>query len=255
MTRIAVNGAGGKMGTRILALAALSPKEFEIAGAFDRKETGLTVLSASALKGKGVLIDFSGLTGTPAAISAAETAGWGLVIGTTGLDVSARKAIVVASKKIPVVYSANMSVGVNLIAQLLSLAASRLGADYDIEITEAHHRHKKDSPSGTAFLLAQAIADAKKWDLKKVLKYRGEGKTESERSAEEIGMQVIRAGEIVGDHTVLFAGTAETIEITHRAQSRDTFAKGALKAAQFLSSKKNGLFDMADVLDLKGNKK
>ncbi len=197
-----------------------------------------------------MLIDFSGPTGTPAALAHAAKAGWGVVVGTTGLDASTQKTIRDFSKKIPVVFSANMSVGVNLIAKLVGLAAASLGKDFDIEITEAHHRHKKDAPSGTALLLAEAITRAKGWNLEKTLKMRKPGKSETERSSEEIGMQVIRAGEIVGDHTVLFAGLAETIEITHRAQSRDTFARGALLAAAFLSKKKTGLFNMADVLGI-----
>jgi 4-hydroxy-tetrahydrodipicolinate reductase len=140
-----------------------------------------------------------------------------------------------------------MSVGVNLVLELLDTLTRKLPEDFDIEITEAHHRHKKDAPSGTALMLAAMIAAAKKWDLKKVLKYRTDGKT-PERSNDEIGMQVIRAGEIIGDHTVLFAGPSETIEITHRAQSRDTFARGALLAANFLSKKENGFYSMSDVL-------
>ncbi len=249
MVKIAVNGAMGRMGTRILALAKESPKDFQIAGAFEQDKKGQR-LSADSLKGRGVLIDFSGPVGTSSALAHAQKAGWGLVVGTTGLEPAMQESIRAASKKIPIVYSANMSVGVNLIAKLVALAAASLGKDFDIEITEAHHRHKKDAPSGTALLLAQAITRAKGWDLKKVLKMREPGKTQNERSSEEIGMQVIRAGEIVGDHTVLFAGLAETIEITHRAQSRDTFARGALVAAAYLSKKKTGLFHMADVLGI-----
>ncbi|MBI4432952.1 MAG: 4-hydroxy-tetrahydrodipicolinate reductase [Candidatus Omnitrophica bacterium] len=244
MVRIAVNGAAGRMGQRIMELAGASA-EFQVAGGFDEKKNKL---SKDALSGQGVLIDFSSPNGTLEAIAAAQKAGWGLAVGTTGLDSSAEKALEAAAKTIPVVRSSNMSVGVNLILELLTLAAQKLGNDFDIEITEAHHRHKKDAPSGTALMLAEAIAKAKGWDLKKALRYRQEGKTDKERSNEEIGMQVIRAGEIVGDHTVLFGGPAETIEITHRAQSRDTFALGALAAALFLSKKKNGLYTMTDVL-------
>lgn len=244
MVRIAINGAAGRMGQRIAELAKASG-DFEIVGLFDEKANRL---SKNLLTGKGVLIDFSAPGGTVEAIAAAQKAGWGLVVGTTGLDQAAEKALEAAAQTIPIVRSANMSVGVNLILELVAFAAQKLNQDFDIEITEAHHRHKKDAPSGTALMLANAIAKAKGWDLRKVLRYREEGKTEKERSSEEIGMQVIRAGEIVGDHTVLFGGPAETIEITHRAQSRDTFARGSLVAAIFLSKKKNGIYTMADVL-------
>ncbi len=247
MVKIAINGAAGRMGSRILALAGQAAKDYQVVGTYDQ---GKEALSASSLSGRGVLIDFSGPAGTLAALECSAKAGWGLVIGTTGLDEGAQKKILQFSKKIPIVYSANMSVGVNLIAKLVAMASAKLGKDFDIEITEAHHRHKKDAPSGTALLLAQAVAESKGWNLKKVLRMRQAGKTEAERSHEEIGMQVIRAGEIVGDHSVLFAGIAETIEIKHHAQSRDTFARGALVAAKFLSQKKKGLFNMADVLGI-----
>jgi 4-hydroxy-tetrahydrodipicolinate reductase len=239
--RIAVNGSLGRMGERILALAETS-SEFEVVAAFDQKKI------SGSLSGKGVLIDFSGPAGTLAAIDRAVAVKWGLVIGTTGLEPAAERAIEAASKTIPVVRSGNMSVGVNLMLELVAAASAKLGKDFDIEITEAHHRHKKDAPSGTALMLARAVADAKKWVLSKALRYRKDGKSEHERSHEEIGMQVIRAGEIVGEHTVLFAGPAETIEITHRASSRDTFARGSLEAAKFLSKKQKGLFTMKDVL-------
>lgn len=242
MVRIAVNGAAGRMGSRILALAAASPKEFEIAGAFEHEKSdklGQSIdlgerkilverLSADSLKGKGVLIDFSGPTGTPTAFLRAEKAGWGLVIGTTGLDRQTDEMLRLTKKKIPMVISANMSVGVNLVAEALELLASRIGGDFKISMTEAHHVHKKDAPSGTALMLKNAMASAK----------------------QEIDIKSIREGEIVGDHTVLFTGAAETIEVTHRARSRDVFALGALRAAAFLAAKgKPGkLYSMRDVL-------
>ncbi len=248
MIKIAVNGAAGRMGNRILALAEIE-KEFEIAGAFDENKN-FSKLSAAALqkKGSGTLIDFSSPAGAKAALEMALEAQWNLVVGTTGLDEKTTVLLREASKKIAVVVSSNMSVGVNVLLELAALLAHKLPKDFDIEITEAHHRHKKDAPSGTALMLAKAIAESKKWDLKKALKYRAEGKSDQERSGEEIGMQVIRAGEIIGNHTVLFSGPAETIEITHRAQSRDTFARGALLAAQFVSKKANGFYTMKEVL-------
>lgn len=244
MIRVAVNGAEGRMGARILALAADKPDVFKIAGSFD---VGSKV-TATALADCDVLIDFSGPEGTRMCVEEALKAKKALVIGSTGLDEALLEKIKAASTQIAVVRSSNMSVGVNLAVKLAEEAAAKLGPDFDIEITEAHHRHKKDAPSGTALMLAEAIARVKKWDLKKVLSFRKDAKASKDRPSEEIGMQVIRAGEIVGDHTVLFAGPSETIEITHRAQSRDAFARGALVAASFVSGKKNGLFTMADVL-------
>jgi len=262
MVKIAVNGALGKMGKAILTLASAS-SDYQIAAGFEntrdpkkilfgKTEVEIRNLSGATFpfQGKGVLIDFSSPECTPAAIEAASKAGWGLVVGTTGLDAKTQKLIQDASKLIPIVYSANMSIGVNLLARVATLIASKIGKGFDIEITEAHHRHKKDAPSGTALLLARAIAEGKKWDLEKAMHMRQPGKTETERPEEQIGMQVIRAGEIVGDHTVLFAGGGETIELKHHAQSRDTFALGALTAAKFLSDKQQGLFNMMDVLGI-----
>ena len=250
MIRIAVNGAAGRMGSRILALAAASPDQFEIAGAFEFEKSGkhgqsldlgsrkilMEGLSAESLKGKGVLIDFSGPTGTPTALVRAEKAGWGLVIGTTGLDQETQESVRAFSSKIPIVLSANMSVGVNLVAEVLELVASRLGREFKISMTEAHHIHKKDAPSGTALMLRNAVAAAKRW--------------EDAKASQEIEIKSIREGEIVGEHTILFSGPAETIEITHRAESRDVFALGALRAAGFLAKKgKPGkLYSMLDVL-------
>lgn len=229
--RIAVNGSEGRMGQRILALAAAS-SEFEVAGGFDQSKP----LKDGALSGNGVLIDFSSPSGAPAAAVAAKKAGWGLVVGTTGLDKAAEDAIRDAAKAVPVVYSANMSVGVNLVARLLADAAKALGDDFRMSMSEAHHVHKKDAPSGTALMLRNALASGKGWDASK--------------AASEVRIESIREGEIVGDHTVLFDGPAETIEITHHAKSRDVFAQGALTAAAFLS--KNGkpgkLYTMQDVL-------
>ncbi len=224
MVTLAVNGAAGRMGSRILALAAASPDEFEIAGAFDYDKK----LATDSLKGKGVLIDFSGPEGTAMALDAATKAGWGLVIGTTGLDPNTTLLTEVSSKTIPIVYSANMSVGINLVAEVLKHLAKQLGREFEISVSETHHVHKKDKPSGTALMLKEAMGEAHR----------------------RIEINSIRKGDIVGDHTVLFSGPAETIEITHRAQSRDVFALGALKAAVFVAAKKNGLYKMRDVLGL-----
>lgn len=239
MTRIAVNGAEGRMGQRILALAAESGK-YEIAGKFDAKDT-------IALSGKGVLIDFSSSEGTLKALEACRKAGWGLVVGTTGLDDAVRKAVADAAHQIPVVLSANMSVGVNVVLGLLEEASRQLPNEFKIHITEAHHIHKKDAPSGTAIMLADAIARIKNWNVRELVQSWKAGKY----NTEQIGMKVIREGEIVGDHTVSFQGPAETVEISHHAASRDTFARGSLLAATFLSNKPAGLYSMRDVLSVK----
>lgn len=232
-TRIAVNGAAGRMGTRILALAEASG-EFEVVGRFD---ASAEKLSTAALKknGNGVLIDFSSPTGTLEAVSCAESAGWGLVVGTTGLEMKEHDALKKATAKIPVVVSSNMSVGVSLVIELLEMLSKRAPEDFKIEITEAHHVHKKDAPSGTAIMLLSAIAGAKRWDKKRV-------------AEEKTRIRSIREGEIVGDHSVLFSAPAETIEIRHHARSRDIFAGGSLVAARFAASVKPGLYGMRDVL-------
>lgn len=228
MITIAVNGAAGRMGSRILALAAQAPSKYRAGGSFDHAKSGLKPLSPESLKGIDVLIDFSSPEGAAQSLGACVSSKTSLVIGTTGLDAATQEAIQKASEAIPIVYSANMSVGVNLVAEALELLASRLGGEFKISMTEAHHIHKKDAPSGTALLLKNAMA----------------------ASGQSIEIKSIREGEIVGDHTVLFSGAAETIEITHRAQSRDVFALGALKAAAFLAQngKPGKLYSMRDVL-------
>ncbi len=262
MIKIGVNGACGKMGQRILALAAEDPRSYQAVQAFDTQASigkktsqGIVIESlASYSEGEAtlkcdVLIDFSGPEGAKQCQAAAASSKKALVIGSTGLDDETLRDIEAAAVKVPVVVSSNMSIGVNLVIQMLEQITARLPKDFDIEITEAHHRHKKDSPSGTALMLAKAIAHVKGWDLKKCLQFRKESKVDQERATDVIGMQVIRAGEIVGDHTVLFAGPAETIEITHKAQSRDTFARGALLAATYAHQAKPGkIYNMKDVL-------
>ena len=265
MVKIAVNGALGRMGTRILSLAAHS-KDFKIVGAFEHdkssclgKELGsllgfsdslgikVSVLSASALKNADIMIDFSSPEGMQTSLKMSLTSKTGLVIGTTGVDPKGISAINQASKKIPILFSPNMSVGANFLFEISRLAAAKLKSGYDIEIIEAHHRLKKDAPSGTAKKIAEVIAEEKGWDLQKVARYGREGFT-GERKSEELGIHVIRGGDIVGEHTVMFSGAGETIQLKHTALSRDAFARGALVAALFLSKKSKGLFSMADVL-------
>jgi len=265
MIKIAMNGAVGRMGSRILNLAYKSP-DFKTVAAFEQpksefigKDLGyalglseilkvkVTELNAASLKGCDVLIDFSNPEGAERCVEAALAAKTALVIGTTGIGQQGARKIEEASKKIPVLFSPNMSIGANFLFEIARLAAAKLKSGYDIEIVEAHHRMKKDAPSGTAKKIAEVIADEKGWDLAKVARYGRQGLT-GERSKNEIGIHVIRAGDIVGEHTVYFSGPGETIELTHRAQSRDAFARGALVAALFIAKKPKGLYTMADVL-------
>lgn len=265
MVKVAVNGALGRMGTRILNLASRS-KDFKIVGAFEHdknenlgRELGgllglrdslgvkVSILSARSLKGADVIIDFSSPDVVHDSVSAALAVSASLVIGTTGIDAKGMAEIVKASKKIAVLLSPNMSVGANFIFEIARLAAAKLNNGYDIEIIEAHHRSKKDAPSGTAKKIAEVIAKEKGWDLKKVARYGREGFTGA-RPSEELGIHVIRGGDIVGEHTVMFSGPGEIVEFKHTALSRDAFARGALVAALFLSKKKNGLYNMLDVL-------
>ena len=204
----------------------------------------------AALSVGDVVIDFTTPAATLALLPQAVDAKIALVIGTTGLDASGVEAIRSASSRIPIVFAPNMSLGMNVMFKVVADVARALGAGYDLEIVEAHHRMKKDAPSGTALKLGQVLAEATKRRLEDVGVYARHGDV-GPRSPGEIGIQTIRAGDIVGDHTVLFGGLGERLEITHRASSRDPFARGALRAAQWLSGKPAGLYDMQDVLGLR----
>ncbi|PTT93530.1 4-hydroxy-tetrahydrodipicolinate reductase, partial [Pseudomonas sp. HMWF005] len=197
-----------------------------------------------------VLIDFTHPTVTLKNLAFCRKHGKAMIIGTTGFSVEEKQLLAEAGKDIPIVFAANFSVGVNLCLKLLDTAARVLGDDVDIEIMEAHHRHKVDAPSGTAVRMGEVIADALGRDLKKVAVYGREGQTGA-RERETIGFATVRAGDIVGDHTVLFAADGERVEITHKASSRMTFAKGAVRAALWLDGREPGLYDMQDVLDLR----
>ena len=263
MVRIAVNGALGRMGQRILFLAQEKPAEYTIVQAFETDTNPMIGKDVSGVKLESllpyadkkkklfcdVLIDFSGPDG---ALHCNASANYseikGLVIGSTGLDEQAMLAFERTASRIAVVVSSNMSVGVNLVAELLELAARKLPDDFSVRVAEAHHIHKKDAPSGTALMLAKAIAHAKQWDIAELLKSWKAGKFDEKGSVDKIGMKVTRDGEIVGDHSVVFQGPAESVEIRHHAQSRDTFARGALVAAQFAAKKSSGLYTMQDVL-------
>ena len=262
---IAVLGAGGRMGKTIVRYLPSFP-ELKLAGAVDLwdcpergKDAGLAAGCAEigvkitsdlseVLPACDLVIDFSGHHGTAGNAPRVAKAGKALVIGTTGLTADEKKTIEQAAGKIPVVLAPNMSLGVNLLLSLVEQAARALkGKNYDIEIVERHHRRKKDSPSGTAIGLGEAAAKGLGWDLKKVAVHGREGLV-GERPNEQIGFHAVRGGDIVGDHTVLFAADGECIELSHRATSRDTFALGALRAAGWLPGRKPGLYSMRDVL-------
>jgi 4-hydroxy-tetrahydrodipicolinate reductase len=263
--RLAIAGASGRMG-RMLIEAALGADDLTIAAALDRaggpeqgrdcgeflgRATGARVTDdLTALRGADVLIDFTRPEGTLAHLRACREAGVKMVIGTTGFDDAGRTAIRAAAGDIAIVFAPNMSVGVNATFKLLEIAAKILATGYDIEIIEAHHRHKVDAPSGTALKMGEVVAGALGRRLDEVAVYAREGVT-GERKPGTIGFAAVRGGDIVGDHTVMFAGIGERIEITHRASSRMTYAHGSLRAARFLAQQTRGLFDMRDVLGLK----
>jgi 4-hydroxy-tetrahydrodipicolinate reductase len=267
MIKIAVAGAAGRMGGRIVALAG-DQEGLQVTAAFERHghkdigrdigqvigigETGVIIADgiASVIDSVDLVIDFTSVESTKENLKTAAAKGKAMVIGTTGFSSADMKEIAPLAKKIPCVIASNMSLGVNLLLKVLQDVARTLGDDYDIEIVEAHHRLKKDAPSGTALKMAQVIADAVNRNLDDVAVYARKGII-GQRTKKEIGIQTVRAGDIVGEHTVLFGGLGERIEITHKASSRDTFARGALKAASWLSGKPAGLYDMQDVLGLK----
>jgi 4-hydroxy-tetrahydrodipicolinate reductase len=263
---IAVAGCTGRMGQAIMETitetqdlrlsAALEqpghPQLSQDAGALIGSPCGVIISSdyATALVGSDILIDFTRPAGTLAHLAVCHTLGIKMVIGTTGLSTDEKEIIRNTAKDIAIVLAPNMSVGVNVLFKLLEVTAEVLQEGYDIEIIEAHHRHKVDAPSGTALRMGEVIAHAQNKDLGKVALYGREGHT-GERAPDTIGFSTIRGGDIVGDHTALFAGIGERLEITHKASSRKTFATGAVRAARFLATRKSGLFDMQDVLGLR----
>ncbi|WP_313704877.1 4-hydroxy-tetrahydrodipicolinate reductase [Massilia sp.] len=265
--KIAVAGASGRMGRMLIEAIAASPDAtlsgaLDVAGspfigtdagAFSGQLTGVIIQSDldRALAGADCLIDFTRPEGTLQHLAYCAAHGVKIVIGTTGFDEAGKAAIRAAAEKTAVVFAPNMSVGVNVTLKLLEMAAKSFAEGYDIEIIEAHHRHKVDAPSGTALKMGEVIADALGRDLKDCAVYGREGVT-GERDPSTIGFATVRGGDIVGDHTVLFAGTGERIEITHKSSSRVTYAHGALRGARFIADKATGLYDMQDVLGLKG---
>ena len=264
-TQVVIAGVSGRMGhallegvladTNLQLHAALdradSPQIGQDAGAHLGKNTGVKITSdiAAVLKNADVLVDFTRPEASLAYLEACKQAGVKHVIGTTGFTVEQKAKIVAAAKEIAIVFAPNMSVGVTLLLDLVEQAAKVLNDGYDIEVVEMHHRHKVDAPSGTALRLGEAAAQGLGQDLNDCAIYAREGVT-GEREAGKIGFATLRGGDVVGDHTVVFAGIGERVEITHKASSRATFALGALRAAKFLQSKSTGLFDMRDVLNL-----
>jgi len=265
MMKLAVAGAAGRMGRTIIEAASLH-EGVQLTAAVERSGSESLGRDAGELAGVGnasvivaqeldpaafdVLIEF---TSTQATLEHAELCaihGKNMVIGTTGFSPDELEQIRTKAESIAIMMAPNMSVGVNLTLKLLDIAARTLCDDVDIEIIEAHHRHKVDSPSGTALKMGEVVADALNRDLSECAVYGREGIT-GERDRATIGFATVRAGDIVGEHTVMFAGTGERIEIAHRASSRMTFGNGAVRAARWVASKEKGLFDMQDVLDLK----
>jgi len=264
--RVCVAGASGRMGQMLVDAVrhsgdciltgaldvAASPSIGLDAGAATGQATGVAITAdlASGLAGSQCLIDFTRPEGTMLHLRECVKQGVNLVIGTTGFSDEQKAEIAEAARSIAIVMAPNMSVGVNVTLKLLDMAARALSTGYDIEIIEAHHRHKVDAPSGTALKMGEVIAGALGRDLKDCAVYAREGVT-GERDPSSIGFATIRGGDIVGDHTVLFAGTGERIEITHKSASRATYAQGSLRAVRFLAGRQAGLYDMFDVLGLR----
>jgi 4-hydroxy-tetrahydrodipicolinate reductase len=262
--KIAIAGASGRMG-QMLIEAVRAADDCVLSGALDMinsptigsdagfgQATGVSITSdlQQGLQSSQVLIDFTRPEGTMAHLKVCRELGVAAVIGTTGFTDAQKEEIAIIAQDIAIMMAPNMSVGVNVTLKLLEMAAKALSTGYDIEIIEAHHRHKVDAPSGTALKMGEVIADALGRDLKECAVYAREGVT-GERDPSSIGFATIRGGDIVGDHTVLFAGIGERIEISHKSSSRATYAQGSLRAVRFLAGQKPGLYDMFDVLGLK----
>ena len=268
--KVAITGAAGRMGRTLIEAIGLSNYGLELAAAVEQPDSSLIGADAGELAGLGkngvavvgsladvvdqfdVLIDFTVPAATAANAKLCARNGRAIVIGTTGFTVEQQGELDAAASKIPLCQASNFSTGVNLCFQLLDMAARVLGDEVDIEVYEAHHRHKLDAPSGTALSMGGVVANALGRDLAKVAVYGREGQTGA-RERETIGFATVRAGDIVGDHTVTFAADGERVEITHKASSRMSFARGAVRAASWLSGREPGLYDMQDVLGLKGS--
>lgn len=266
-TKIGVIGAGGRMGRMLIQAIAQNPQT-RLTAAIERTGSSLVGVDAGELVNLDkadvklvdelaqvidnidVLIDFSLPESTVSNLKLCADKGVNMVIGTTGLNNEQNAMLQQASEKVAIVYAGNYSTGVNLSLKLLEIATKAFGKTADVEVIEAHHKHKIDAPSGTAYMMAEAVANARGQSLKDVAVYGREGQT-GERKAGEIGIHAIRGGEIVGDHTVMFIADGEIVEITHKARERMTFAAGAVRAAVWVKTQQTGQFDMQDVLGLK----
>ncbi|WP_095210081.1 4-hydroxy-tetrahydrodipicolinate reductase [Endozoicomonas ascidiicola] len=267
MTRVAIVGAAGRMG-RMLIEAVASDDQCALGAAIVKLGDNLLGVDAGDLVGVetqrvkltddlaavvndfDVLIDFTSPELTMKHVELCRQHGKGVVIGTTGLSADQKNTLAKAAEETAIVFAPNMSIGVNLVFKLLEMAAKVLGDDADVEVIEAHHRHKVDSPSGTALKMGEVVADTLGRDLEKCAVYGREGYT-GPRDRETIGFATVRAGDVIGDHTVLFACEGERVEITHKASGREIYARGSVRAVKFLADKQSGLFDMQDVLGLK----
>jgi 4-hydroxy-tetrahydrodipicolinate reductase len=270
MIRVAIAGAAGRMGQTLIE-STLGDRDLSLASALDiagssmlgrdagerfGRKTGVVVASdvEAAVAAADVLIDFTRPEGTLAHLAACERRGVAAVVGTTGLDEAQKAQLALHANKIPIVFAPNMSVGVNVLAKLVETAARQLGAAYDIEIVEMHHRHKVDAPSGTAIALGEAAARGARRSLSDCAVYAREG-TVGERPSGAIGFATLRGGDVVGEHTVIFAGPGERVELTHRAASRQNFAAGALRAVRYVAERRSrgeaGMATMQDVLGLR----
>ena len=244
MTKIIITGSKGRMGKTLLACAPHHP-QLQVVGQIDQGD------DLRALIGQGdVVIDFSSHNATPAILKLCAEHKKAMVIGTTGHSDKDRADVSAATAEIPIVLSSNFSTGVNTLFWLTRKAAEILGPGFDLEIVEMHHRLKRDAPSGTAKTLAEILAQVRQQQLDRVVRH-GRAGIVGERTNTEIGVHSVRGGDVVGDHTVMFAGTGERVELTHKASSRETFANGALRAAEWVLNQKPGLYDMQDVLGLK----
>lgn len=270
MARVVVTGAAGRMGTQIIRLVAATPG-LTLGGAVERagspalgkdagalaglEPLGVAVVDdlTKALDGADVVIDFTSHEASVRHAGLCAAKGVALVIGSTGFTPEAKAAVAEAARRVPVVLSPNMSVGVNVVFELVRQAARVLGDGYDVEVVEIHHKHKRDAPSGTAVRLAEVAAEALGRNPADALAYSRHGIV-GERPPWQIGVQTLRGGDVVGEHTVLFCGEGERVEITHRATSREQFARGAVRAAAWLAGKPAGLYDMSDVLGLRGTR-
>ncbi|MCP5520118.1 MAG: 4-hydroxy-tetrahydrodipicolinate reductase [Verrucomicrobiales bacterium] len=244
MTRVIIHGSKGRMGHALLSCAARLP-ELEVIAGIDQGDSLEAVIDRA-----DVVIDFTLHHVLPSVAELCSRYGKGLVSGTTGVDAAGTEALKAAARVVPVVWASNFSTGVNTLFWLTRKAAEVLGPAFDLEVVEMHHRLKKDAPSGTATTLAEILAEVRGTQLAEVARHGRQGVV-GERTPQEIGVHAIRGGDVVGDHTVIFANTGERVELTHKASSRETFANGALRAALWLRKQPPGLYDMQDVLGLK----